>query len=199
MRRLIILQYLLIATFFVFGQNGKAVDSLHVKFFFPYSMVYDSSHLTLNVIYRNNTNRYISIYESLDEGYKGDRFFNISIEMEKLNKNKYSYHPLRFYISAHAGRMEDSFRHYDLPKKQLQPYASDTLTLDILKVANGFSPGKYRFKAHLRVKTIRDDREYNDPNFESEPPMDKIEYTSSQWIYFTVKKEIQRQLNTTDK
>lgn len=116
MRKLFILQFLLIATFFVFGQNGKVGDSLSIKFFFPYSMVYNSSHLTLNVVYRNITNRAVSIYESLDEGYEGDRFFNISIEMEKLNKNKYSYHPLRFYISAHAGRMEDSLRHYDLPK-----------------------------------------------------------------------------------
>jgi len=50
--------------------------------------------------------------------------------------------------------------------------------------------GKYRFSAFLRVKTIRDEREYKDPNFETLPPMDEIKYMGSKWFYFTVPNDI---------
>jgi hypothetical protein len=182
---------LLTITFTGFGQNSKPIDSLSIKFLFPFSQVYDSSQLTVKVVYKNNSDRYLSIYKELEEGNWQDRFFNMNIEMEKLDKGKYTYHFMRCYISVHEYSMVDSLRHFDLPKKQLAPYASDTLGLNILTVSRSFWPGKYRFKAHLRVKTIRDDREYNDPNFETAPPYDTIEYVSSEWIYFTVKNFMQ--------
>ena len=180
---------LLTITFTGFGQNSKPIDSLSIKFLFPFSQVYDSSQLTLKVRYKNNTTRDVSIYKELIEGGRGNLFTNILIEMEKEGKGKYKHH----WLGCSAGRgfeWEDSLRHYDPPKKKLAPYSSDTLELNILTVAGSFLPGKYRFRAYVRVKTIRDDREYNDPNFETEPPQDKIEYVSSQWFYLTIKKEI---------
>jgi hypothetical protein len=196
MKQILFVLLLIMIVFAGFGQKGKLIDSLTIKFLFPFSQVYDSSQLTLKVVYTNNTNKNISVYKELKEGYKGDRFFNIAIEMEKLEQKAYKFYPLRSYISAHASSLVDSLRHFDLPKKELAPYASDTLALDILKVANGFLPGKYRFRAHLRVKTIRDDREYNDPKFETLPPQDEVIYISSQWFYLTIKNDIQRQLKT---
>ena len=118
------------------------------------------------------------------------RFFNISIEAEKWKGKKYIPNHLRFYQNPLLYRMEDSLRHFDLPKKKLPPFASDTLQLKILDIAKGFLPGKYRFKAFLRVQTIRDEREYNDKNFETAPPMDKIVYVNSSWFYFVIKQEI---------
>lgn len=184
-----------LTTIVSFGQNKKgSVDSVGISFLFPHVKVLDSTQLKLLVIYKNNTNKSVEIYKNLAEGDKGDRFFNITIEMEKLGLKKYAPHPIRFYTNALTFRMEDSLRHYDLPKQKLLPYASDTLTLDLLKVANSFLSGKYRFRAYLRVKTIRDERAYNDVNGETEPPMDEIEYTVSKWFYFTVPNDIQRQL-----
>lgn len=181
-----------------FSQEDKTIDSLSIKFSFASSIAFDSSHFALKVVYKNNTDRYICIYKDLEEGGRGNRFCNMVIEMEKLNKNKYSYHPTGCHMGP-SFSMVDSLRHYDLPKKQLSSYASDTLSLDLLKITNVFWPGKYRFRAHLRVKTIRDDREYNDPNFETAPPEDTIVYISSEWIYFTVKNYIQKRLHTEDK
>lgn len=201
LRKLVLLVILCGMTYAIFAQDMpkmiplSSLDSLNIKFLFPFFRVYDSSQLILKVVYKNNTNKEVSVYYVLEEGYKGDRFFNIAIEMEKLDKKNYKRHPLRHYQSAHASSLVDSLRHFDLPKKKLAPYASDTLALNILTVANSFLPGKYRFRAHLRVKTLRDNQEYNDPTFETPPPEDTIEYVSSQWFYLTIQNEIYIRMN----
>ena len=176
----------------IINSSNTDVDTVGIKFLFPFVKVLDSSQLTLQVIYKNNTNKSVNMYKDLEEGDKGDRFFNIAIEMEKLVQKKYTPHSMRNYTNPFLFSMEDSLRHYDLPKKELLPYTSDTLKLDLLKVANSFMPGKYRFRANLRVKTIKDERVYNDVNGETEPPEDKIEYTVSRWYYFTIPKYISR-------
>jgi hypothetical protein len=181
-----------VTTAVCFGQNKKGVDSVDITFLFPYVKVLDSSQLTLQVVYKNNTNKSVEIYKDLAEGDKGDRFFNITIEMEKVVQKKYTPHAMRYYTNAFLFSMEDSLRHYDLPKEKLPPYALDTLKLDLLKVANSFMPGNYRFRTYLRVKTIRDDRVYNDVNGETAPPEDEIEYIVSKWFYFTVPNYISR-------
>ena len=80
---------LLIATISGFGQKNGGSDSVIISFLFPNAVVADSSNSKLKVVYKNNTKKDIYIYQYLDEGYKGDRFFNINIEMEKLNQKKY--------------------------------------------------------------------------------------------------------------
>lgn len=173
-----------------FSQKRRINDSLSVTFHFKEREILDSNQLSLSIEYRNKSSLPIDIYQYLDEGDKGDRFYNLSIEMQKLKGKKYSPHAMRFYQNAFLYRMEDSLRHYDLPKMKLPAYTSHTLRFNLLKSAKGFLPGSYRFKIHLRVATIRDETEYNDKNFETPPPMDKLEYVSSGWFYFTVKKEI---------
>lgn len=58
-----------------------------------------------------------------------------------------------------------------------------------MDIAGVFPSGKYRFNAHLRVKTIRDNSIYNDSNFETIPPLDKPVYITSKWFYFTITKQ----------
>jgi len=188
----IFITLLQVTTLVSLAQNKKAVDSVSITFLFPYTKVVDSSQLTLQVVYKNNTDRSVDVYKDLEEGDRGDWFFNSTIEAQKLIQKKYRPRVLRTYISPFLFSIEDSLRHYDVPKKKLLPYASDTLKLDLLKVASSFMPGKYRFRAYLRVKTIRDDRVYNDKNGETEPPEDTIVYTVSQWFYFIVPKYISR-------
>jgi len=188
----IIILLLHVITVVSFGQNKKVFDSVGKTFLFPYANVLDSSQLMLQVVYKNNTNKSVDIYRGLKEGDKGDRFFNINIEMEKLVHNKYTPHTMRYYTSHLLFSMEDSIRHFDLPQKKLPPYKSDTLRLDLLKVANSFMPGKYRFRAYLRVKTIRNEQVYDDVRAETAPPMDEIEYTVSKWFYFTIPYYISR-------
>lgn len=173
-----------------FSQQREINDSLSVTFHFIQREINDSSQLTLSVEYRNKVSSPVEVYQYLDEGDKGDRFYNINIEMEKLKGTKYFPHAMRFYQNAFLYRMEDSLRHYDLPKMKLPAYTSHTIRYNLLKSAKGFLPGNYRFKIHLRVETIRDDAEYNDKNFETPPPMDKLKYVSSKWFCFAVKREI---------
>jgi hypothetical protein len=174
------------------SQEKRTPDSLKVTFLFTQSNVLDSNGLILQVAYRNNTKNAIGIYQYLQEGDIGDRFYNIYIEMQKRKDGKFSRHAMRYYQNALQYSMEDSIRHYDLPKKELLPYSSDTIKLNLLNVTKDFLAGAYRFKAHLRVKTIKDESVYNDKNFETAPPVDKIEYISSQWLYFNVKKVISK-------
>jgi hypothetical protein len=164
-------------------------------FLFPQSVVVDSNDLTLRVVYKNNTNSFVEVYTVLREGDKGDRFYNIYIEFEKQKGNKFTSFPVRFYQNPLLYRMDDSLRHYDLPKKSLAPYSSDTLGLNLLNIAGSFFQGKYRFKAQLRVKTIKDDSFYDKKNVDILPPQDKIEYIDSKWIYFTVQKYISMKRN----
>lgn len=197
MKALKILYLLVIMASAGFGQSQKV--SLAISFLFRSSLISDSNHLILGVVYRNNTERYIDVYQYLEEGYKNDHFYNINIEFEKQKAKKYVPNPVRFYKNVLLYRMEDSLSHFDLPKNKLPPFSSDTLALNLLSVSKGFVPGKYRFRAYLRVQTIQDKRAYDDKNFETSPPMDKILYLTSKWFYFTIKKEIRynsgKQLN----
>ncbi len=99
---------------------------------------------------------------------------------------------MQYYQNPLLTIMEDSLRHYDLPKKRLSPFSSDTLRINLLDVAQGFYPGRYKFRAHLRINTIRDNKVYNDEKNETAPPEDKIEYYNSRWSYFVVKKYISK-------
>ena len=168
----------------------KAQDSLRISFVFPKQEIKTQGDLTLKVVYKNLTNRSIEVYKFLKEGYQGDRFFNISIDMQRLHKKKFVYHATRYYSSSYSYNM-DSLRHFDLPKKTLPPFTSDTLSINLLDVVNMLDTGQYRFRAHLRVKTIPNNTPYNDPNFETAPPVDEIVYSVSKWFGFTVKNQIQ--------
>jgi hypothetical protein len=187
MKVFIVLLYTLIYTSCV-SQNAH--DSLQIVFYFPFKNVADSADLTLQVIYKNSSNRSFDVYEDLDEGNRGDRFFNINIEMEKRQGKKFVYYPTRFYTNPMLSHVNDSLRHYDLPKKKLLPLSSDTLMLNLLDIVKSLEPGEYRFKAYLRVKTIENRTPYNDPEFITPPPFDEIIYFPSKWFVFNVVKPI---------
>lgn len=177
------------------GISQSKNDSLKISLFFPKVEVAGSKDFYLNVVYQNKTKSSVEIYEYLSEGNMGDRFDNIFIEMQRLQGGEFKDYTMRYYQNPLLSRMDDSLRHYDLPKKKLPALSSDTLSLNILNIAGSFTADKYRFKAHLRVKTIKNDTPYNDPNLETSPPEDQIEYVESKWIYFTVKKDIDTKRN----
>ena len=178
-------------SFASFSQKKPNKDSVSISFLFNEQAIADSAQLTLKVIYKNKTNRPVDIYRLLSEGNPGDRFYNIFIEMQKLDSTEYNRHSMRTYQNSMEMSMEDSLRHYDVAKKKLAPFRSDTLSINFMDIAGVFPPGKYRFKAHLRVKTIRDNSIYNDPDFETIPPLDKPVYIASKWFYFTITKHLQ--------
>lgn len=172
------------------GQKSFKNDSVRINFLFGNPMVQDSNDLTIKVIYTNLSQKNVEVYQELFEGDKGDRFFNVNAEVEKKHNSGHLRHPLRFYQNPLLYDMEERYRHYDLPKKQLSPQSSDTLKLNLLAIAKTFFPGEYRLKVHLRIQTIQDLTDYTDINFEKAPPMDTLIYTSSNWIYFKVRREL---------
>jgi hypothetical protein len=186
--RVVIILFFELASLIGLAQ-GKP-DSLQIRFLFQSKTVSDSADLTVSVVYKNLTNHSVDVYSYLEEGDRGDRFFNFNVEMEKFDQKQFIYYPMRFYSNPLLYRMEDSLRHYDLPKKKLLSFASDTLSINLLTIGRMLPPGRYRFRAHLRVKTLPDTRAYNDPNFETPPPSDEIIYVASKWFIFTVNREI---------
>ena len=190
--KLIALVMVLAVSIHGFSQDNS--KSVAYSFTIKNEIAFDSLDLTVSVIIKNKSNKNVDIYQYLEEGYLGDRFFNVHIEMQQLQEKEYKNLTLRYYKNPYLSRMEDSLRHYDLLKKQLQPLATDTLTLNLLAIKRSFMPGKYRFKVHLRTRTIEDSSEYHDENFETAPPEDKIEYETSKWIYLTVKRAINKKL-----
>jgi len=144
------------------GQQHVDLDSVRIEILLSTQIVRDSNDLHCFVVYTNLTRKPISIYSYLDEGSMGNRFFNINVEFEKLENGSYSRYTVRFYRNS--------------------------LKLYLLSIAKSLFPGKYRTRIHLRTKTIPDYTKYNDSTFETPPPFDNIEYTSSQWLYFEVKR-----------
>lgn len=127
------------------------------------------------------------IYEYLSEGNLNDIFCNIYLDIQKYDSGTFKSKTVRHYQNIFWNVLVDSIRHYDIPKKNLGPYESDTLQINLLDVARGFEAGHYRCKAFLRVGSIRNNEPYDDPLFEKPlPEEDKIIYCTSRWIEFTV-------------
>ncbi|MFT3824164.1 MAG: hypothetical protein QM731_09600 [Chitinophagaceae bacterium] len=194
---------LLISLLFVSWFNGLAQvgegDSVTISFRFTKSAVVDSNGLILKVIYHNNNNHAVDIYNAFTDGDLGDRFANISIKTEKLKGEKYVRDRVVYYCSSPFSYSdEDSLRHYDLPKRKLAAYATDTIPFNLLSVGGSFVPGKYRFKVHVRVKTIRNNTPYKVNDGSRLPPEDDIKYLASGWLYLTVKKYIPKTMYNDD-
>lgn len=117
MKYLVFTYTLLQFSFASFSQKKNNQDSVSISFLFTEQAISDSAQLTLNVIYKNKTNRSIGVYRFLTEGNFGDRFYNIFIEMQKLDSGKYYRYSMRSYKNAFEMSMEDYLRHYDIEKK----------------------------------------------------------------------------------
>jgi hypothetical protein len=178
----------------IIANAQRKADSMTVRFVFSEKTLMDSTDFILDVIYKNLNKKEIEIYKYVEEGYLQDRFFNINIEMERQKDIKFSRYPIRYYKNPLLAGVKDSLRHYDLPKKRLNSFSSDTLHLNLLSIANVFDSGYYRFRANLRVRTILDKTPYTDPKLEKPPPEDKIEYITSKWFYFRITKNIRRRI-----
>lgn len=161
-------------------------DSSTVTFSFKKFERNDSISLPLKIFFRNKTNRSILIYSQLREGRLGDHLTNIYIECEVLRNREYHPKSLRYYQSI---GYKDSLRHFDMPKKKLLPYASDSIELNLLDIS-GLDKGEYRFRAHLRSKTEQNNEVYNADNYDLAPPQDRLYYITSDWFYFTLNKRI---------
>ena len=190
MKKIMIWTAYIFFTCSVQGQDKTVGDSLRVSFLKLDRHLVDSHSFLIKIAYENITNRDILIYKELSEGYLDDRFHNINIEMQKLVKGKYVNDILRFQENGNEYSLVDSIRHYDLVKIRYTPHSIDTLTLDLFDIGAGFEKGKYRFRSHVRIETIRDNREYIDETLSLPPPRDTIRYITSDWIYFTVPKDI---------
>lgn len=166
-------------------------DSMNIIFLFSDNSHLDTGRFDFKVVYQNKQKKDIEIYQSLEEGDRGDRFYNIFIEVQKKENGVFHRYPIRYYRNAMQNQISDStIRHFDLPKKKLKSLSSDTLTINLLKIAKVFDTGEYRFRGYLRVKTIQNTVPYNDSTLETPPPEDKIEYRTSKWFYFAIKKYI---------
>ena len=171
-----------------FAQGHTVGDSMKVSFFLPRSKVIDSNDLKLHIVTKNLTSRTIRVYRELEEADKEDRFGNIFIDMQKMKDGQYKRHPMRTYRNAFE--YDEAHRHYDIDRKELAAFKSDTLILNVLQVSKGFFKGSYRFKAYLRIQTIPDNKPYDYSKAEEVPPMDTLKYINSSWIYFTIDKDI---------
>jgi hypothetical protein len=166
-------------------------DSLKILFLPMDELISDSSHLHCSIMYENISKRPVFVYKRLSNGYMNDRFCNVNVVVEREDGGKYVDQQTMFYNRNPKLLYADSLRHYDLPKISLVPLAKDTLILDFYKLGLGFEKGNYRIKINLRIRTIQDITEYHDdPTGATAPPDDKIQYTSSGWIYFKVLKRI---------
>lgn len=172
------------------GQIKNSGDSLAISFLMKDTIIVDTSQLKLKIIYRNTTNREIDVYRELRVSDHGVNNGNISYEVKCLDDKEWGWRshcgPAIPYLTYFY---TDSLRHFDLPKKKLAAFSSDTLLHDIFEFYNYYKPGKYQLKVYLRVKTIPDLSIFDDTTGEKgQMPFDTLVYLESDWISFRVRK-----------
>lgn len=196
MQSLLKKMYLLFLFFPLYGtgQIKNCGDSLAISFMMKDTIIADTSQLKLKIIFRNTTNRNIDVYRILQENDQGVNAGNISYKLTCLDDEEWGWRshcapaiPYPQYF------MTDSLRHFDLPKKELAPNASDTLLHDLFDFFHYYRPGKYQLKVFLRVKTNPDLSIFDDTTGEKgQMPYDTLIYLESDWIYFRVRKLLSR-------
>lgn len=169
----------------------KEGDSLKILFLPMDELIGDSIHLHSSIMYENISRRPIVVYRKLSNGYLNDRFCNVNVVVEREEAGKYLDQQTMFYDRSPQLLYADSLRHFDLPKFPLAPLTKDTLILNFYQLGLDFDKGNYRIKINLRIRTIQDTTEYrHDPTGATVPPEDKLQYITSDWIYFKVSKRI---------
>lgn len=175
------------------AQTKKSGDTLTVSFLMKDTVIADTSQMKLQVVYRNNTSREIDMYRELRESDHGYNWGNIVFEIKNTGNREWGYRSACAPAISQEFFLTDSLRHFDLPKKKLAPFSSDTLQSDLMEYFPHYPPGNYQVKAFLRVKTIPDQTVYDDPNGEKgQMPYDTIVYLESDWIDFQVRKTVSR-------
>jgi hypothetical protein len=64
-------------------------DSAEVSFGKMDRTILDSDKLCVDIVYTNKSKRTIRVYSELSEGYLNDRFCNLNVSLEKLERGKY--------------------------------------------------------------------------------------------------------------
>lgn len=152
----------------------------------------DDFNLKIEVI--NISNRPIQVYETLVEGSRGDKMANCHIEIYKLNEQEFNKFYSRYIHYDESVYTSESFRHYDIGKKQLPVASKKVIYINLLNLTETFPPGQYKFRIHFRVNTIPNLKYYSKKDYELGlmQPTDEIEYLSTQWQLFTVAKFISK-------
>jgi hypothetical protein len=187
---LLVINFIMLSLRF-FGQERVVGDSLLISFVSMNKNIADSNNLFLKIAYKNVSKKPIFVYCKLLDGYIGDRFCNVSLDLERLEEGKYVYRSTGTYHNDPNLEFADSLRHYDLPKVIAAPYEKDTLTMNLKQLGLGFERGSYRAKISLRVQTVINTATYSrDSTGLTAPPEDALKYITSDWIYFNVTKRI---------
>ncbi len=185
MRRISFLLFLISASS-TFAQKVRVGDSLEVSFLTFEHRLVDSSRFNLGIKLKNATEKPILAYGELDLGYPQERFANSYVLLEKKVSGRYFKQPTGFHKISDEALANKAYRHFDPPKVALAPLGEDTLWLSLRKLMLEYDTGNYRIKIYFRTNTIRDSSSELDSSAYYFPPMDKIRYISSNWIYFRV-------------
>lgn len=189
MKKIVLLNLFLLSALALRAQKIRVGDSLEISFLKMDKVFLDSNNVYIKIAYHNIARRPILVYRRLAWGF--ERFSNMDVVVEKQMDGKYLQQSMPTYKIMPERLTADSLRHYDLPKKKIAPFQSDTLMFDLLRLMWHFDPGYYRIKTSLRIQTIQDTTEYHqDPTGATSPPEDKLKYITSDWIYFTVPKDL---------
>src|ERR1700721_1830146 len=93
---LLFINFIMLSLIF-FGQERVVGDSLLISFVSMNKNIADSNKLFLKIAYKNVAKKPIFVYCKLLDGYIGDRFCNVNIELERLIAGRYKHQPTWTY------------------------------------------------------------------------------------------------------
>jgi hypothetical protein len=191
MKQLILLLNL-ISAISAYSQTARIGDSIEISFMPVVNGIVDSAHHHLSIIFINISHRPILVYKELNHAYPQSRFGNVYASVEKKIVGTYTRLPTPFYRLSDEALRDKAYRHFDPPKVVLGPSLSDTLLFDLRDLALEFDSGYYRINLNLRINTVLDTTATGPDSsaYYPDPSNDKVEYLSSDWIYFVIKKQI---------
>jgi hypothetical protein len=182
---------LVLLTLISYGQKIRVGDSLEITFNPMGKEVKSADQLQVIVEYKNISRRVVTVYDELDYGYSNEKFANVSMELERRILGRYTVEPLMSYRISDDYLFNRTYRHFDPTKSPLAPSDKIIKNFDFKTIIGEYDTGYYRIRLNLRVNTIWDLSIYEpDSSKIYNPPIDKIEYISSDWIYFYVPKKI---------
>jgi hypothetical protein len=172
-------QILSILCHFIFlmatGQKVRNVKSEEVSFYYTPHSSFDS---TFAVVFSNNTDDTLLVYNFVDLGVFNDRFCNGVLKFEReLGDGNFKEMKVFSYNSSmwEAIHPEQSF---DLPRHGLLPNTIDTLFLKDYRFFSFLKPQEtYRFKVYFRIEFRYDKRN----------KIEEILYKESPWFYIRSK------------
>lgn len=149
----------------------RNVKSEEVSFYYTSNAPFDS---TFSVVFNNNTDDTLLVYDYLELGMFNDRFCNGVLEFQrKLSDGNFQDMKVFSYNSSiwESIHPEQSF---DLPRHKLYPHSIDTLFMKEYNFFSFLKPNEtYRFNVNFRIG-FKYDKQNN---------IREILYKKSPWFY----------------